>query len=316
MAIACAPPSAAAQVLSLSGGGSTAEGANTYTWALGYQHPISQRWAASLVWLNEGHIPNHHRDGPALQWWARMPLRDSHWVLEAGVGPYFYFDTATPSGAANYTNDHGIGMVASARATYRISKQWITQMQLNRIQIARGPDSTAVVFGVGYQLNPVSTDAADGPSSTGAAVRDAYAELSVYGGQTIVNSMRSPTAPAAAIDLRVPITRHVSGSVGYLHESVHQQARRDGLTTQLWLTQAFENDRFELGAAAGLYYALDEYEDSTAPGPGEHTIAALISISAAYRFSNRWVARLTWNRVATHYDRDTDVIMAGIGYRF
>ncbi|MBR8065882.1 hypothetical protein KDX32_22695 [Burkholderia ambifaria] len=34
------------------------------------------------------------------------------------------------------------------------------------------------------------------------------------------------------------------------------------------------------------------------------------------RISDRWLTRVTWNRVVTRYDRDTDVIQAGLGYRF
>lgn len=53
-----------------------------------------------------------------------------------------------------------------------------------------------------------------------------------------------------------------------------------------------------------------------ASGPGEHQFSVLISISGAYRVTKHWSARLTWNRVVTRYDRDTDVILAGIGYRW
>ena len=34
------------------------------------------------------------------------------------------------------------------------------------------------------------------------------------------------------------------------------------------------------------------------------------------RLGDHWLTRLTWNRTMTGYDRDTDVILAGIGYRF
>ncbi|MGT2456119.1 hypothetical protein ACU4GI_24095 [Cupriavidus basilensis] len=30
----------------------------------------------------------------------------------------------------------------------------------------------------------------------------------------------------------------------------------------------------------------------------------------------RWLARLSWNRTVSSHDRDTDVILGGIGYRF
>jgi hypothetical protein len=41
-----------------------------------------------------------------------------------------------------------------------------------------------------------------------------------------------------------------------------------------------------------------------------------VSISASYRVTQHWSARVTWNRVITRNSRDADVILAGIGYRF
>jgi len=45
-------------------------------------------------------------------------------------------------------------------------------------------------------------------------------------------------------------------------------------------------------------------------------VAALVSVTASYRFQPRWLARVLWNRIATDYNRDTDVFLLGMGYRF
>jgi hypothetical protein len=45
-------------------------------------------------------------------------------------------------------------------------------------------------------------------------------------------------------------------------------------------------------------------------------VPGIITLTASYRFDPRWFARLSWNRVVTHYDRDTGVILLGGGYRF
>ncbi|WP_257786756.1 hypothetical protein [Cupriavidus malaysiensis] len=42
----------------------------------------------------------------------------------------------------------------------------------------------------------------------------------------------------------------------------------------------------------------------------------MLSMSAGDRFCEHWLARVTWNRVVTGYDHDTDIFLAGIGYRF
>jgi hypothetical protein len=49
---------------------------------------------------------------------------------------------------------------------------------------------------------------------------------------------------------------------------------------------------------------------------GDGILSGLVSLSASYRFTEHWAARVTWNRVVTRYSRDTDVLLGGVGYRF
>jgi hypothetical protein len=55
-----------------------------------------------------------------------------------------------------------------------------------------------------------------------------------------------------------------------------------------------------------------------AGGEEQHAnrFSGLLSASASYRLSSRWLLRVSWNRSITGYDRDADVLLAGIGYRF
>ena len=39
-------------------------------------------------------------------------------------------------------------------------------------------------------------------------------------------------------------------------------------------------------------------------------------MTASYRIGREWTARFSWNRVLSHYDRDADVLLFGVGYRF
>jgi len=41
----------------------------------------------------------------------------------------------------------------------------------------------------------------------------------------------------------------------------------------------------------------------------------LVSLSLAVRLSTHWLARLTRERVASSYNRDADIFLAGLGYR-
>jgi hypothetical protein len=304
-----------AQAFSLFGGGSRASSINTYTWAFSYEEGLGKSFATSFTWLNEGHIPDHHRDGQLIQFWALVPLGSPQFVLQAGLGPYRYFDTTTAEQGESYSDVHGWGIVYSVRASWYASNRWVTQLQLNRVQVPNGPDSTGVMLGVGYQLDAPITP---GPRDWAARSpkQSASNEVAVYLGKTIVNSTSSPDALGGAIEYRRSLTDNVDWTLGYLHEGSSKLARRDGITSQLWLTRAFLDDKVTLGVGAGAYYAINENEGSASPGPGAGKFSGIVTIAGAYRFNARWDARIEWNRVVTRYDRDTDVILTGIGYRW
>jgi len=45
-------------------------------------------------------------------------------------------------------------------------------------------------------------------------------------------------------------------------------------------------------------------------------ITALLTMSASYNISEHWLMRASWDRVLTGYDKDSDIFLAGAGYRF
>lgn len=312
---ALAVPSAHGQEFSVFGGGSRAGSTNTYTWAFNYQEGLGKYFAASFAWLNEGHIPDHHRDGQTVQFWARLPVGSPQFVVQAGIGPYRYFDTTTADQGGSYSDTHGWGVVYSVRAAYYASSRWVTQLQLNRVHVQRGPDATSVMLGIGYQLDAPGTP---GPRdwASSSATKVTNNEIAAYVGETVVNSTSSPSALGGALEYRRGLMKYLDVTLGYLHEGSSKTARRDGITSQLWATRAFFNDKVTLAVGAGAYYAINENENSESPGPGAGKFSGLITIAGSYRFTNHWDARLEWNRVVTRYDRDTDIIFAGIGYRF
>ena len=71
-----------------------------------------------------------------------------------------------------------------------------------------------------------------------------------------------------------------------------------------------------LSAGFGPYVAITQKENLPVDRTGDGRVSGLVSVSASYRFGTRWLARVTWNRFATRYDRDADMVQAGIGVRF
>lgn len=291
------------------------DSARSYSWEGSYREGLGRYAAWSFSWVNEGHIPDHHRDGNALQLWGRLPLSNRRFELSAGAGPYRYFDTTAAREGNEYSNTHGWGALWSVRAAYYFDRRWIAQIQLNHIEAFGGRDTTALLIGAGYQL-----DASNGPGARDFAPSRASNvtgnEVTVMVGETVLNSYASETAVSESVEYRRGIARYVDVTASYLHEGGDFQPRRDGLAAQLWATRAFFNDRLTLSAGAGPYLAVTQNSDTSGSPTGDGRVSVLVSMSASYRFDQRWLARVTWNRVVTRYDRDTDVIEAGIGMRF
>lgn len=304
-----------AQEFNLNAGSLTSSGQHSYSWSLDYLEGMGPYMASSLSWINEGHIPDHHRDGPTVQLWARLPLDRKRIELAVGVGPYYYFDTTAADQGLGYSNTHGWGAVYSLRATYYSAHRWTANLQLNRVQVSRGPWTTAVLLGIGYQL-----DAPDGSGARDWALprtqKVTNNEVTVMAGETILNSLESQTSWAEALDYRRGLTSYLDATLGYLHEGNGLTARRDGITSQLWLTRAFFDDCLTLGAGAGLYAAIHQNNKVDESDMGDGILSGLVSLSASYRLTQHWSARVTWDRVVTRYSRDTDVLLGGVGYRF
>lgn len=312
-AIHAAP--ASAQEFALFGGALQGGGGHSYGWAFDYQEGLSPHTAIGLTWYNEGHIPNHHRDGQAIQFWGRWPLANLRFVLSAGAGPYRYFDTTPAGQGQGYSNSHGWGVLMSVRAAYYTSARWVTQLQLNRTQVFSGPNTTSLMFGIGYQLDaPDTPGPRDTPLPRAGTVTNN--ELTAMLGETILNSRSSPSTLGGSIEYRRGLTRSIDWTATWMYEGAKQSIRRNGIASQFWLTRAFLDDKLTLSAGAGAYFTVNQRNLQGQPGPGDGAVSGIVSISASYRLSDRWLTRITWNRVVTRYDRDTDVIQAGLGYRF
>ncbi len=291
-------------------------GETSYGYAYSYQHNLAENWYASFTYLNEGHVTNHHRDGHSVQLWWRYPFADRHFNLAVGAGPYRYFDTTDRNADGSSDDHHGWGLLASVSATWYVNGgPWMVQARYNRTQTPSSIKTNTLLVGVGYQLDrgdrggPVVPP----PSRTDKVTQN---ELTVFLGQTIVNTFDSQTSFAKAVEYRRGLARYVSGTLSYINEGENSALRRNGLAAQLWLERAFFGDALTLGVGAGPYYAIDLSERGRSGTDDPSRWSGLLTMSASYRISQHWLARVSWNRTVTGYDRDTDVFLAGVGYRF
>jgi hypothetical protein len=309
----CMALAAGAQELSVSAGATrTDEPASTsYGWVINYAHELSPHFFASLSYQNEGHVPGHHRDGHAAQLWARAPLGRGI-SIAGGIGPYRYFDTEVAETTGAFSDAHGWGFISSLALRWDPPRNpWSYQLRIDRISTRDSLDSTAVMAGVGYRLPQ------DGRTYwrdlQGNGARMPANEVSLLVGQTIVNSFESETSKlAASIEYRRVFGQYLRGTLAWLDEGDARLIRRHGIVAQLWLEPTFVEARYTLGVGAGTYIAVDDEREDR----GGSFASGIVTLTASYHLGQRWVARFSWNRIVSKYDRDSDIILLGVGYRF
>lgn len=287
----------------------------SYSWQWEYQEGLAEHFAYSISYLNEGHVTGHHRDGHMAQLWARTNLLDRRLSLAAGIGPFRYFDTRAAKAGASYQNDHGWGGTLSLAATWYTDTRWLFQLRTNFVETAESIDTISTLVGIGYQLE---APAAPGPLATPSPQRQLTTEneLTLFLGRTIVNSFNSEHSVATGVEYRRGLWPYVDWTVGWLFEGDSRLTRRNGLTTQLWATRGVLDNHASLGIGAGPYINVDRYRDPVQSDETKRSVSGIVTLTASYRLTPRWLVRTSWNRIVTSYDRDTDVILGGIGYRF
>jgi hypothetical protein len=305
------------QEITLFGGGTRQSGANdpSYGWALDYRHGLGRHAALTFSWLNEGHFKGHHRDGQAAQLWLRSTFLDERLALAAGAGPYRYYDTRVTVPGTPTTNQHGWAGIYSLSATYYTDKRWLYGLRINRVVAADSINTTSAWLGVGYQLDPPSRR---GPLTGSAPQPDKATEheVTLFVGHAISNTHGSPRDVAYAAQYRLGVSRHVDWTVGWLDEGDTGVSRRKGLVTQVWGVRTAFDGRFVYGAGIGPYVSTHRKVHITGRLANEHDLSAVVSATAAVRLKKHLSIRLIWNRVATDDDRDSDVLLLGLGYRF
>jgi hypothetical protein len=282
----------------------------TGAWQVQYMEGLGEHWAYSLSYVNQGHFISHHRDGTAAHLWFRTNQIHKQLSLGVGAGPIFYYDTVRPP-AGPPSDVHGWGTMVNLLASWYTKNRWIYQLQGSWVRGGNSFDTLSVLAGIGYQLDPPPSPGPDikAPRQT---EKTTDTELTVFGGQTVVNIPGNGNSTAVGVEYRRGLWRYVEWTAGALYEGRSNLIDRYGLTTQIWLAKPFFDDRLALGAGVGLYFAEDRLSEQRTGG----FVSEIVSITFSYRLSSRWLIRGTWDRIVTDYDRDSDIFLGGLGYRF
>ena len=307
-------PVSAEELFLLGGAGQEQDHHNgTAAWLLEYLQGLNENFALGISYFNQGHFPHDHRDGHAATLWARTNILDRRLSLAAGAGPIYYYDTVHSSDGLPSFDVHGWGGVFNATASWYADNRIIYQLRGKYVVANRGFDTMTILAGIGYQLDAPESPGPR-PEAPPQTERTTNNELTLFYGQTKVNLPDDGHSSAVKIEYRRGIWKYVEWTGGFMYEGRSSLIDRYGLTTQLWLAKPFFRDRLALGVGVGGYFAHDNRRHER--GYDDQTVAEMFTITSSYRFSPSVLMRISWDRVITSYDRDTDVFLAGIGYRF
>lgn len=284
---------------------------NSYSWQIEYRQDLLKHFALGVSYLNEGHIKQHHRDGYTAQIWGRTKMLDDRLILAAAVGPYFFLDTAADSSPDGFSNNHGWKPMVSLEASWQMRDNLLFELRGNLVKWPNGFDSTTVLAGIGYHFDP------DWQQKLPAEEQrpEARNEVTLFLGQTIANSFNSQHSIAGSVEYRRHLLRHLDWTAEGLYEGDNRLIRREGLITQLWAMQQLEKD-FSVGVGAGAYFDVHHHDNPFVATGSENFISGMLTLTGSYRFAPHWNLRVSWNRVITSNQRDTDVILGGLGYLF
>ena len=294
----------------------TAAERSSYTYQVDYRQDFHRNFAASIGYVNEGHLRRHHRDGTAAQAWGRLPFFNHRMSVSFGVGAYYYFDTQ-PLPNGDTVNIHGTSPIYSLAATGYFSGRVFYRVLFNRITPNHQINVNTLMVGAGVWLGrekrPTPGKLGDSPEQYRYVTDN---ELTLFGGQSVVNTFLSQSARAYGGDYRRGLVPHLDWTVSAIYEGDPEIIRRNGLATQLWFVNTFFHERITVGAGLGPYIYLDQKDPAQAGQRNPAAVAPLASLTFAVRLSEHWIARLVFHRVASSYHRDADIFLLGLGYRW
>ena len=284
-------------------------GAETYSWGIEYREPFSSHFSGSFLWLNEGHLPDDHRDGQAVQVWWRSNAEPAGLVFDLGLGPYRYYDTHLTDAGPGFEDKHGWGGVGSGSVDWYFNNNWFVFLRANQVMTQKKYDTTSEDLGFGYRFASLIKSAEE-YGADGHEPASARWEIDGLLGQRIANSGHSESGWAEAIDVRFQLSEHFLASASLITGQDTTLDWGAGFAVQLWIEQHL-TPRFTVAAGAGAFLVSEDDSATNAPS----NLEAMVSVSLGFAITPRWIARCVWHRLGTGDDHDADVWLLGMGYR-
>jgi hypothetical protein len=280
----------------LLGGGLHALGDTTWTYESGFVSKLTTHFGIGFAYNNDGHLPDNHRDGLAAQGWYIQRL-GRHVELQLGAGPYATMNNTTVHGTRE--NEFQVGALTSvALKWYPTDHPWYLRAQYNNTWVPASFHSNALLLGVGRDFS-YQEDA------TGA--KRLNVDVSFWGGSSRTTQVG---AQHTALAYEVEGKSHFAGfdklgySASFLSEGDTGLVNRRGVPLRLWYDQPAGPLMVSFGL--GPYVAYDGLSAK------KFRVAGTGSLRVAYALSRHYGIGVMYTRVASFYNRDEDIVMAGL----
>jgi hypothetical protein len=299
------------QEVSFLAGATQTEDHSTYNWQLDYHQQLDRRFAASLAWINEGHVVGHRRDGATAQLWVEQPWA-RRWRFGAAVGPYLYFDTEPNDGDRGYGDHHGLGVAATAGAWYRAWGALDLQLRLTGLWAQGDYNTHSIMLGAGYSFAHLleRTRPAGDEGSGGVDWFDGRQQISAFAGVSTLNSLAIRNWSTYGLDYQYGFNSWLSAAgTAFIDRGTHSPHNRIALQTRIFHRVADS----PLTLSAGMGASLTLVESGT---PSQETVEGLLLLRAGWNITRRLSLEASWFRTFTQDDHDLDIMLGGIAWRF
>ncbi|MFC5474427.1 hypothetical protein [Paraherbaspirillum soli] len=265
--------------------------------------PAAEAPRLDVVYYNEGHPDNNHRDGYALQMVYRKNLQPRV-GLELAAGPYLSMNRTTING--NEIDDARVGALFSVALLTRLdqySPGLHVRLAYNHVMMPGAPSTDALLLGIGKELGAVHASASEQPGGH-------PVWLAASGGFAQTNH----SGPGKRFSYQVEAKSYYglwAASLSGIEEGDDGvRVNRRGIAAQGWYVQPI-NENWSISAGAGPYLGKNKRDLD------HWAVSGLMTIQVARDLGRDWKAFTNFGRVITFKNRnDADLFSVGLMRRF
>ena len=257
---------------------------------MAFGRKIGEHWYVDVLYKNEGHADEGHRDGFGAQAFYQHNVAGRLYA-ELGGGVLWTFNTRRNNGIE--VNEKKHGLIASAALLYRVHDGFHLRAQYDNVQVEGSFPTHTLLVGLQADFGQRTPRDLDAPM-----------EVTLLAGISMMNTSAARASPAVQLEARRYLGSDFACSISVIGESNNRISSRQSLGGQCWyVKQVSPTWRMSAGVGPIVTHAVYEEDDTR--------IGALISLEAAKRINEDSEGGVRFTRLAvpTLPARDADLFM-------